>query len=98
MEGTTSYRTYWIAWSILLVLTLSMIVMEGAGFSRLFAVLFLIIAMLAKATLIGGWFMHLRFERTSLVLSVVIGTFATAAFLFFLLVPDGIAMLRDAAH
>jgi hypothetical protein len=28
------------------------------------------------------------------VLSVVIGTMATAAFLYFLIIPDGIAMLR----
>jgi caa(3)-type oxidase subunit IV len=98
MEGATSYRTYWIVWGILLTLTILMIIMEGAPFSRVFAVLFLIFAMFAKATLIGGWFMHLRFERAALVVSVVVGTLATAALLFFLLVPDGIAMLKLAAH
>lgn len=98
MEGVTSYRTYWVTWSILLALTALMLVMEAARFSVVFTVLFLVVAMLIKATLIGGWFMHLRFERAALVVSVVAGTLATAAFLFLLIAPDGAAMLRLAPH
>ena len=94
MEDMTSYRTYWIAWVVLLVLTLVMVAVEAAGLPRALIVLVLVGAMLAKATLIGGWFMHLRFERTALVVSLVGATLATAAVLFFLLVPDGMAMLR----
>lgn len=94
MEGTASYRTYWVAWSILLVLTVLMIAAEGATLPRVVIVLLLVTAMLAKATLIAGWFMHLRFERAALVLSVVGATLATAAFLFFLIAPDGVSMLR----
>lgn len=90
----TSYRTYWIAWGVLLLLTLLMLMMEAAPFSRVFAVLFLVVAMLFKASLIGGWFMHLRSERAALVVSVVVGTLATAAVLFLLIAPDGVAMLR----
>lgn len=97
MEGSTSYRTYWIAWAVLLVVTLLMLLTESAPFSRVFVVIFLVGAMLFKATLIGGWFMHLKFENTALVLSVVVGTLATAAALFLLLIPDGMAMLRLAA-
>lgn len=97
MEGVTAYRTYWIAWGILLTLTVIMVLMEAAQFSRVAIVLVLVVAMLTKATLIGGWFMHLRFERAALVISVVAGTLATAALLFFLLVPDGVGMLRLAA-
>jgi caa(3)-type oxidase subunit IV len=96
MEGMTPYRTYWIAWAILLVLTVVMVVMEAAGISRAAILLVLIVAMLTKATLIGGWFMHLKFERASLVWPVVIGTLATAAVLFFLLIPDGVAAFRMA--
>ena len=94
MEGVTSYRTYWITWGILLTLTILMLFTEAAGFSAVFTVLFLVAAMLIKAALISGWFMHLRFERAALVVSVAGGTLATAALLFFLLVPDGMAMLR----
>ena len=94
MENMTSYRTYWVAWVILLALTLMMVLVEAAGLPRVFIVLILVGAMLTKATLIGGWFMHLRFERAALVVSLVGATLATAAALFFLLVPDGMAMLR----
>jgi caa(3)-type oxidase subunit IV len=97
MEGLTSYRTYWTAWAILLVLTLLMIVTEGASFSRVAIVAFLVSAMLVKAALITGWFMHLRFERAALVVPVVLVTLLTAAFLFFLIAVDGLEMARMAA-
>ena len=98
MEGVTSYRTYWIAWGVLLVLTLLMLIVEATGFSKVVIVVILAVAMFTKATLIGGWFMHLRFERTALVVSVVVGTLATAACLFLLIASDGVAMLRLAPH
>ncbi len=98
MQRTPPYRIYWIIWSFLLVLTLLMVVVEGARFPRAAAVLFLVTAMLLKAGFIGGWFMHLRYERLALVISVAGGTLLTAAFLYFLLVPDGMAMLRLAAR
>ena len=79
-------------------LTMTMILVEGMTWPRAVTLLVLVVAMRVKATVIGGWFMHLRLERTALVLSVVIGTFLTAALLFFLIVPDGIAMLRMAPH
>jgi caa(3)-type oxidase subunit IV len=90
----TSYRTYWIAWGILLALTLLMILVEAARLPLALTILVLVSVMLVKATLIGGWFMHLRYEHRALVVAVVGGTLFTAAVLFFLLVPDGIAMLR----
>jgi caa(3)-type oxidase subunit IV len=94
MQAHTSYRTYWIAWIILLALTLVMLLIEAFRLPAALTVLVLVGAMLVKAVLIGGWFMHLRYERLALVLSVVIGTLATAAALFVLLVPDGLA-IRD---
>lgn len=94
MEAATSERTYWVSWATLLVLTVIMLLLEGSGFPRGAAVLFLAVAMLIKATVIAGWFMHLRFERLALVVSIVASTLATAAVLFFLLIPDGVGMLR----
>ena len=94
MSGHTSYRTYWITWGVLLILTLSMLFVEATPFTRLLAVLFLLSAMFVKAFLIGGWFMHLRFERPALVIPLVFGTLLTVAFLFFLIAIDGAAMLR----
>lgn len=98
MEHVTPYRTYWIAWLILLALTTLMIVAEGAGLPRAGTVTVVLAAMVTKVTLIGGWYMHLKYERAALVACVVGGTFATAAFLFFLILPDGLSALRLAPH
>lgn len=94
MAGHASYRVYWIAWTLLLALTLLMLVVEEFQLPLAVTVLVLVGGMLVKATVIGGWFMHLRYERPALVLTVVIGTLATAAALFVLLIPDGMAMQR----
>lgn len=94
MEGAKSERVYWVAWGTLLVLTVIMLLLESSDFPRGAAVLFLVTAMLIKATVIAGWFMHLRYERLALVASIVASTLATAAVLFFLLLPDGVGMLR----
>ena len=79
-----SYKTYWLAWLVLLILTL---VMVFVGSKPVLA-----IGMLLKALIIGLLFMHLKFERASLVLAVVLGIFLTTAILVVLLVPDGMAM------
>ncbi|MFQ5890783.1 MAG: cytochrome C oxidase subunit IV family protein [Gemmatimonadota bacterium] len=97
MEGATSYRSYWFVWVVLLILTLFMIAVEASGLARAAAVLILAGAMLTKATLIAGWFMHLRYERMALVACVAVGILATAAFLFFLIATDGVSMARLAA-
>lgn len=91
MDNVTSYRTYWQIWAVLLVLTLLMIVVESWNLPRAATVLVLTAAMLIKATLIAGWFMHLRYERLALVLIVVVMILGTAAFMVGLLIPDGIA-------
>ncbi len=94
MEHVTSYRTYWGIWVVLLVLTLLMIFLEALDFSTAGTVFLLSSAMLVKATLIAGWFMHLRYERLALVLCVVLGILVTAAFMYFLLIPDGLVALQ----
>ncbi|MFQ5703183.1 MAG: cytochrome C oxidase subunit IV family protein [Gemmatimonadales bacterium] len=94
MEHGASSRTYWGIWLVLLVLTLFMLLIEEASLPGVITILFLVGAMLTKAGLIGGWFMHLRFERAALVVCVVIGTLATALALFVLIAPDGVSMLR----
>ena len=81
---TMSYRPYWIAWFVLLVLT---IVMVFAGNRAV-----LIAGITAKATIIAFWFMHLRHERHAFVLYILGGIFLTGLTLFLLMVPDGRAM------
>ncbi len=89
MEGTMSYRGYWAIWIVLLVLTLVMIGIEALSLPKAVAVLLLAAAMMTKATLIAGWFMHLRSETRFIMWCLVLGTLITAAFMVFLLMPDG---------
>ncbi len=56
--------------------------------------LLLLVAMLVKASLIGAYFMHLRFEQLGLVVMVAVGILATAAVLFLLISFDGVRILQ----
>jgi len=79
-----SYRTYWSAWLVLLVLTVAM-VFAGAK-----AVV--VGGILAKAAVITMLYMHLAHERRRLVWTVILGIFLTSAVLVALIVPDARAM------
>lgn len=98
MEETVSYKMYWTIWAVLLVLTLVMIGVETLSLPSGIAILILVGAMMTKATLIAGWFMHLKFETRFIMLCLVLGTLLTAAFLLFLLVPDAIDANRMAEY
>jgi len=97
-KGATSTKVYWITWSVLLTFTLVMVWLDGLSIPRLVFVITMLVAMLAKASLIASNFMHLRFERVSLVLMVVVGLLVTGAVLWVLIVPDAVrihGMLRQ---
>jgi cytochrome c oxidase subunit IV len=84
------YRTYWIAWIVLLGLTLTMVGLAHASLPQLTFVLLMLLTMAAKAVIIAGYFMHLRSERGALVFAVLLGLPAMAAVLFVLIVPDAL--------
>jgi len=92
------YRTYWKSWGVLLALTAVMLYSETVPLVRAATVGLLLVAMLVKAGVITAWFMHLKFEKAALVAAVVGTTVLTAAVLFGLIAPDGVAMLRHAAQ
>lgn len=98
MHPASRYRLYWVIWGVLLALTLLMMVVGSVTIPKGILVGILLVAMLVKASLIGGYFMHLRFERLALVISVAAGLLATAAVLFFLIAPDGVRVLTSAAR
>ena len=98
MDGTMSYKGYWTIWGVLLVLTITMIGIEALTLPAGVAILLLAAAMMIKATLIAGWFMHLRSETRFIMWCVVLATLLTAAFLLFLLVPDGMDANRLAEY
>jgi cytochrome c oxidase subunit IV len=81
-------RTYWITWAVLLVFTLAMLWADGASIPRATFLVFMIAAMLTKASIIAGNFMHLRTERAGLVATVVIGLLVTGLVLYVLIAPD----------
>lgn len=86
----TSYKAYWVTWLILLAITGIMLVADASPFSRTVVIGILMAAMIVKAALIGGQFMHLCFEKPGLVLAVAGTVLFLAAFLFVLISFDGL--------
>jgi cytochrome c oxidase subunit IV len=86
-------KTYWTTWGLLLGLTLVMIVLDQTPMTRQLFILLMLAAMLVKATLIAGTFMHLRAEHAALVWMVLVGLFATGAVLYGLILPDAFRIL-----
>ena len=76
------YRGYWIAWFVLLIITVLMVFF---GVPSL-----LIFGMSIKASIIVLLYMHLWKENWWLIFSVVTGIFATALILFLLILSDAI--------
>jgi cytochrome c oxidase subunit IV len=72
------------------VFTVAMLLADTASIPRLAFVVFMVAAMLTKASIIGANFMHLRHERVGIVLTVVVGLLVTATVLFVLIAPDAV--------
>lgn len=87
-------RGYWITWSVLLVFTIVMLWADSASLPRTAFVVFMVAAMLTKASIIGANFMHLKSERLPLIVTVVVGLLVTATILYVLIVPDA-ARIHD---
>jgi cytochrome c oxidase subunit IV len=84
MSETTGnpYRIYKITWIILLIITVAMLAAEAFHLPRWFLIGFLLLFMLVKAAMIGGNFMHLRYERPSLAMVVAGGLLITSLILY----------------
>ncbi|MDP6581928.1 MAG: cytochrome C oxidase subunit IV family protein [Vicinamibacterales bacterium] len=93
----TTIRFYWITWTILLVLTVLMLLIDQSPLPRLLFVLVMLVAMLVKASIIAANFMHMRFERIALAWMVVIGLLINGAILFGLIVPDALRAVTSEA-
>jgi cytochrome c oxidase subunit IV len=76
------YRIYVFTWIVLLIVTVAMLGAEALHFPRWFLIGFLLIFMMVKAVMIGGNFMHLRFERLNLSIMVAVGILITSLILF----------------
>ena len=89
----SSKNLYIKVWLLLLVLTAVMTIVDRSPVAPIVLIGVLVVAMLLKAGIIAACFMHLRFERMSLVLTVLIGLLVTGAILFLFLVPDARSVL-----
>jgi caa(3)-type oxidase subunit IV len=89
------YRVYWITWAILLVITVAMLLAERFHMPRWFLVVFLLAFMAVKATMIGGNFMHLRFEKRNLAVMVAAGLVVTSLILFLYITPESRHVLHS---
>lgn len=87
-------NTYWITWAVLLVFTVVMLWADAASIPRIVFVVFMLAAMLTKASIIAGHFMHLRSERLPLIVIVAVGLLVTGGILFGLIAPDA-ARIHD---
>jgi len=92
------YRIYWITWVILLVITVLMLEAENFHMPRWFLVVFLLAFMMVKATMIGGNFMHLRFERKNMRIMVAAGILLTSLVLFAVIAPESWSVLAKSAR
>ena len=91
-------RVYWITWSVLLVFTVVMLWADTASLPRMAFVVFMLAAMLTKASIIGANFMHLKSERLPLIVTVAVGLRVTATILYVLIVPDAARIHEMAAR
>ena len=88
------YKTYWILWVVLLVLTVTMIFIGESSIAQTPQALMLLLGSSIKAGLIIFFYMHLRFERASLIFVVLVGIFVTSIMMFVVPAYDGIHILE----
>lgn len=83
------YKLYWIIWGVLLVVTVGMVFIAETPLPEIAHVLLLLAGSCVKATLIIFFFMHLKFEKAGLILTVLVGIFLTGILMFVLPAYDG---------
>jgi cytochrome c oxidase subunit IV len=100
MSGATGnpYRIYRITWVILLIITVAMLASEALHLPRWFLVVFLVAFMMVKAAMIGGNFMHLRYERPSLAVVVAGGILITSLILFSFITREAHHVARSLSN
>lgn len=87
-DATTGLATYWRTWTLLLVLTTLMLVLDSLAMPRTPFVLLMVTAMMLKAALIAGIFMHLRQESLDLVIAIAVCALGCGVLLWALIVVD----------
>lgn len=92
------YKVYWVTWAILLVITVAMLAAETFHMPRWFLVVFLLAFMMVKAVMIGGNFMHLRYEKRNLAAMVALGILLTSFILYAFIRPEARHVLQHSTY
>ena len=82
-------RLGWLS-SLLLALTIVMLFLDQAPLPRTLFVIIMVAAMLTKAALIAGYFMHLKYEHPFLQWTFIVGLLINGTFMFALFIPDAV--------
>lgn len=87
--------SYGSVWWVLLALTIIevLVAMPWLGISHLPKIVLLVGLALSKASVVALYFMHLRFERTTLLV-IAATPLLICSFLLFMLMPDEGSMAR----
>jgi cytochrome c oxidase subunit 4 len=93
LHGTHSNRLYLTVWTGLLVLTVIEVALAYMSLSVGLMLVLLIAFSLLKTALIVAYFMHLRFEKLSLTLTLI-PALVICIILMFIVFPDSLRVLE----
>lgn len=88
----SGYRIYAVTWFWLLAITVLEVGVVLLGVPKILLATTLIVMAVLKAALILAYFMHLRYEKLSLVYAVVVPMFFLAIVLFSGVGPDALSV------
>lgn len=87
--GKTVYLQYAKILGVLAFLTVTMVLIGESGMTEAPKASLLLLGSSIKASLIIFYFMHLKFEKKGLILTVLIGIFMTSVLMFVIPAYDG---------
>ena len=93
LHGTHSNRLYLTVWSGLLALTIAEVALAYMSLAVGLMLVLLIGFSLLKTALIVAYFMHLRFEKLSLTLTLI-PALVICIILMFIVFPDSLRLLE----
>lgn len=93
-HASGGYRIYAVTWFWLLVITVLELAIVLLHVPKIILAAALVIMAFLKAGLIVAYFMHLKYEKLSLVYTVVVPMVFLAVILFSFVAPDAIHVFR----
>ena len=93
-----TYKQYAGILGVLAVFTVVMIFIGESSMSQVPKAILLLMGSAVKASLIIFYFMHLKFEKSGLILTVLVGIFVTSILMFVVPAYDGGWVLEKALY